>query len=178
MSRKATLTRRRHSGAPGLAAASPTAIVVVVLLLALPAAAGAQDRRWGLSVWGLSYHVDRSVDYNEDNWGLGVRYYLKPNRFFVEADALRNSNRGLVLPLSAGAEFRMAPLPAGCKLFAVAALTLAYYQYPNRHTTDVKFGPVPGVAIGCGRVKTNIMAVLRKSSEPLAAITASLTIMF
>jgi hypothetical protein len=42
----------------------------------------------------------------------------------------------------------------------------------------IKFGPVPGVAIGCGHVKANIMAVLRKSSEPLAALTASLTIVF
>jgi hypothetical protein len=149
-----------------------------VLLLALPATAGADDQRWGLSIWGLSYHVDRSVDYNEDNWGLGVRYYFKPNRLFFEADALRNSNRGLVLPLSVGAEFRMLPLPAGCSLSGVVALTAAYYAYPSRDTTDFKIGPVPGVMVGCGRVKGNVMAVLRKSSEPLAAITASVTIMF
>jgi hypothetical protein len=149
-----------------------------MVVLAIPAAARADDRHWGLSLWGVSYHVDRSVDYNEDNWGLGVRYYLKPNRFFVEFDALRNSNRGLVVPLSAGAEFKIAPLPAGCRLSAVAALTLAYYRYPQRNLTEVKFGPVPGVTIGCGRVKTNVIAVLRKSSEPLAALTASITIMF
>ncbi len=153
-------------------------MVTLILLGVLPAPAHAEDPHWGIALWGLSYHVDRSIDYNEDNWGLGLRYYLKPDRFFVEFDALRNSNRGLVLPLSAGAEFRMAPLPAGCNLFAVAALTLAYYQYPNRNTTDIKFGPVPGVAIGCGHLKGNVMAVLRKSSEPLAALTASLTIVF
>jgi len=145
-------------------------------VLALPSRAQAGDELWNIALWGLSYHVDRSVDYNEDNWGLGLRYYLKPERFFLEVDALRNSNRGLVLPVSAGAEFRIAPLPVGCKLFAVGALTVAYYQYPNRNTTDIKVGPVPGVAIGCGRFKGNVMAVLRKSSEPLAAITASLTI--
>ena len=152
-------------------------LLAVAVLVLLPARARADDR-WGVSIWGLSYHVDRSVDYNEDNWGLGLRYYLKPGRYFVELDALRNSNRGLVLPLSAGAEFRMAPLPAGCKLLGVAALTVAYYQYPSRNVTEIKVGPVPGVAIGCGRVKGNIMAVLRKSSEPLAALTASLTIGF
>jgi hypothetical protein len=149
-----------------------------LLAVALPSSALAADDRWGISLWGLSYHVDRSVDYNEDNWGLGLRYYFKPDRFFVEVDALRNSNRGLVLPLSAGAELRVAPLPAGCKLFAVAALTAAYYQYPNRNTTDIKVGPVPGVSVGCGHLKGNVMAVLRKSSEPLAALTASLTIVF
>jgi hypothetical protein len=149
-----------------------------LLALALPSSALAGDERWGVSIWGLSYHVDRSVDYNEDNWGLGLRYYFKPDKYFVEIDALRNSHRGLVLPLSAGAEFRIAPLPAGCRLFAVAALTLAYYQYPNLNSTDIKFGPVPGVAIGCGHVKGNVMAVLRKSSEPLAALTASVTLVF
>jgi hypothetical protein len=152
-------------------------VVAVAVVAALPVTARAQGQ-WGVSVWGLSYHVDRSVDYNEDNWGLGLRYYFKRNKYFVEGDALRNSNRGLVLPLSAGAEFRVAPLPATCKLFAVAALTLAYYQYPNRDTTDIKFGPVPGVSIGCGHVKANGVAVLRKSSEPLAALAASVTILF
>lgn len=151
---------------------------LLLFAIALPSPAHADDPRWGLSVWGLSYHVDRSVDYNEDNWGLGIRYYLKPNRLFLEADALRNSNRGLVLPLSLGAEFRILPLPAGCKLSGVLALTAAYYQYPNQDRTDFKIGPVPGVTLGCGHLKTNVMVVLRKSSEPLAALTASLTIMF
>ena len=153
-------------------------LFTLLLIVVLPATTYAEDERWGIDIWGLSYHVDRSVDYNEDNWGLGFRYYIKPDRFFLEFDALRNSNRGLVLPLSAGAEFRIAPLPAGCKLFAVAALTAAYYQFPAKHTTEVKVGPVPGAAIGCGHLKTNVMAVLRKSSEPLAALTASVTIVF
>ena len=68
-------------------------------------------RHWGLSIWGLSYHTNRSIDYDESNWGLGVRYYARPQwkwlgrnqdtRLFLEGDALRNSNGGIVLPLSA-----------------------------------------------------------------------------
>ena len=163
-------------------------LLILLLVVVLPATTYADDERWGISIWGLSYHVDRSVDYNEGNWGLGVRHYSRPewkwlgrsddNRLFLEFDALRNSNRGLVLPLSGGAEYRIGVLPGGCRLFAVAALTLAYYQFPQKHTTEIKFGPVPGVAIGCGHLKTNVMAVLRKSSEPLAALTASVTIVF
>ena len=153
-------------------------ILALWLLLVLPSTTYGEGQQWGINIWGLSYHVDRSVDYNEDNWGVGVRYYIRPDRFFLEFDALRNSNRGLVLPLSTGAEFRIAPLPAGCKLFAVAALAAAYYQFPAKHTTEVKFGPVPGMTIGCGHLKANVIAVLRKSSEPLAALTASLTIVF
>lgn len=162
-------------------------VLTLALTVMLPSAADAEGQ-WGISIWGVSYHVDRSVDYNEGNWGLGLRYYTRPdwkwlgrdddNRIFLEVDALRNSNRGLVLPLSAGAEYRIWSLPGGCKLFAVAALTLAYYQYPAKTTTELKFGPVPGLAIGCGHLKSNVMAVLRKSSEPLAAVTASMTIVF
>jgi hypothetical protein len=152
--------------------------LALIIVAAVPSAARAQDHPWGISLWGLSYHVDRSADYDEHNWGLGVRYYFKPDRFFVEADALRDSNRGLVLPVSLGLEFTVARLPAGCKLFGVAALTAAYYQFANTDSSVIKYGPVPGVAVGCGHVRANIMAVLRKSSEPLAALTASLTILF
>ena len=154
------------------------AVLGAALLIAVPAAARADDQRWGVSIWGLSYHVNRDADYNEDNWGLGGRYYVKPNRLFVEVDALRNSNRGLVLPASLGLEFKIAPLPAGCRLSGVGALTVAYYQFTNPDHSVIKYGPVPGVTVGCGRVKVNLIAVLRKSSEPLAALTASLTIMF
>jgi len=69
-------------------------------------------------------------------------------------------------------------MPVGCKLSGVVALTAAYYQYPDQNRTDFKIGPVPGVTVGCGHVKANVVAVLRKASEPLAALTASVTIMF
>ncbi len=152
-------------------------LTALTLIAACPATMCAEERRWGLAIWGLSYHVDRSVDYNENNIGLGVRYYLKPERWFVEVDALRNSNRGLVLPASLGLEFGHVPV-LRCNLSGVVALTAAYYQFPKTDSSVIKYGPVPGVAIGCGRVKTNITVILRKSSEPLAAITASWTIMF
>jgi hypothetical protein len=85
--------------------------------------------QWGITLWGLSYHPNHHIDYEDANLGLGVRYYAPPrwgwrghrghNSLFVEADALRNSNRGLVVPLSAGAEYRVFPVAPGCSLFAV-----------------------------------------------------------
>ena len=173
----------------------PPRLLAVALILALPAAARAQSAvrddsgsQFGITIWGLSYHVNRGADYNEDNWGLGLRYYNRPewrwlgsnrnNRVFLEADALRNSNRGLVVPVSAAVEYQIAPLPGPCSLLAVGALALAYYQYPAQNRTEIKFGPVPGIDVGCGHLHTNVIVVLRKSSEPIAAITASLTIGF
>jgi hypothetical protein len=141
---------------------------------------------WGITLWGLSYHLNRNADYDETNWGLGLRYSARPrwrwlgkddaNRVFLQADAFQNSNRGLVVPISAGVQYRVATIPGGCRFLAVAALTAAYYQYPQRGLAEVKFGPVPGGAIACGRLTANVIAVLRKSSEPLAAMTLSLTI--
>jgi len=153
---------------------------VLALIALLPSAAFADDKpdqRWGLTVWGLSYHVNKSIDYAGNNWGLGLRYYAVRRHLFLEGDALRNSNRGLVVPVSVGAEFGVGHISA-CRLAGIAAFTAAYYENPRKELTEVKFGPVPGVSVGCGRIKTNILTVLSKSERPVAAIAASLTILF
>jgi hypothetical protein len=158
-------------------------LAVLTLIVLSPCRAAAQNqqeeqpRRWGMTLWGLSYHVNKSIDYEAGNWGLGVRYYIKPRHFFLEADALENSNRGLVVPVSAGAEIGVGSIGV-CRFSALAALTAAYYQNPRKHLDQVKWGPVPGATIGCGRFKTNVMVILSPSNEPLAAVAASLTILF
>src|SRR5262245_28457134 len=155
-------------------------LLVLALIVGLPSAAFAddtQDQRWGLTFWGLSYHVNKSIDYAANNWGLGLRFYPVPRHLFVEADALRNSNRGLVVPVSVGAEFGVGHIGA-CRLGGIAAFTAAYYENPRKDTAEVKVGPVPGISIGFGHTKTNVVAVLSKSDRPLAAIAASLTILF
>jgi hypothetical protein len=152
-------------------------VVMLVVARPAPAVADGDDPRWGVIVWGLSYHVNRTADYNEGNWGAGVRYYVKPHRLFLEGDALRNSNRGLVLPVSVGAEFGFASIRA-CRLSAVGAITVAYYRNQQTDTTEFKFGPVPGFSIGCGHFAANMLTVLRQSNEPLAALVWSLSILF
>jgi len=134
------------------------------------------DKRLGISIWGLSYHVDRQIDFDEANVGLGLRYYFH-HPVFVEVDALRNSNHGLAVPLSAGVDFKVASLGQACKLYAVAAGTVVYYQNQRTGREYVRAGPVPGVTLGCGRVKTNAIVVLRPSHQPVAVIAVSLTIM-
>ena len=134
-----------------------------------------RDRRLGISIWGLSYHVDDEVDFDEANVGLGLRYYFT-RRFFAEVDALRNSNSGLAVPVSAGFDFKFASI-GKCGLSAVVAGTVVYYENQRTGVDYVKAGPVPGITLGCGRVKTNAIAVLRGDSQPVAVIAASLTIM-
>jgi hypothetical protein len=153
------------------------ALAIVVTGFASPAlAADDPDRRLGISIWGLSYHIDDEIDFDEANVGLGLRYYFN-HLVFVEADALRNSNGGLAVPVSAGLDFKIASLGRACNLFAVAAGTVVYYQNPRTEREYFKAGPVPGVTLGCGRVKTNAIIVLKPSHQPVAVIAASLTIL-
>lgn len=156
--------------------------LVALLLCAGPtstafAADDDPEWRWGVSVWGLSYHPSSAIDYAEVNLGLGLRYYFT-RHVFIEGDAFRDSNRGLVLPVSAGAEIKLISFGESCRLSAVGALTLAYYQNPRTHSDYFKFGPVPGVVFGCSRVQANVVVILSPSSDPIAAIATSLTIRF
>ena len=157
---------------------SVTTAIAFAAAFSLPAhAAEDPDERWGIAIWGLSYHINRTVDYDEANVGLGLRYYF--NRLvFVEADALRNSNHGLALPVSAGLELKLASLGEPCNLYAVAGGTVVYYQNRRTERDDVKAGPVPGMTLGCGRVKVNGIIVLEPSHQPFSVIAASLTILF
>jgi hypothetical protein len=136
----------------------------------------------------LSYHVDKTIEYNGNNWGLGLRYYARPQwrwlgsdqdtRVFLEGDALRNSHRGLIVPVSAGLEYEVKTFSPRCKLFVVGAFTLAYYQNRRDDATEFKFGPVPGVTLSWGRVRTNMIVVLRSQKVPIAALVGSVTIVF
>ena len=159
----------------------PTRLLVALATLVTgfssPAlAAEDPDQRWGISIWGLSYHIDDAIDFDEANVGLGLRYYLH-RLVFAEVDALRNSNGGLAVPVSAGLELKVASLGQACNLYAVAAGTVIYYQNRRTEREYVRAGPVPGVTLGCGRVKTNAIIVLRPSHQPVSVIAASLTIL-
>jgi hypothetical protein len=146
------------------------------------------DRHWGITIWGLSYHVDRSIDYDENNWGLGIRYQARPqwrwlgraedNRIFLEVDALRNSHGGLVVPVSVGVDYQVKSFSDRCKLLAVGAFTVAYYQNRREQATEVKFGPVPGLTLSWGHVRTNMTVILRPKRAPVAAIVGSVTFVF
>ena len=111
------------------------------------------------------------------NLGIGLRYYFNQH-VFVEGDALRDSNRGLVLPVSAGAEIALISFGHTCRFGAVGALTLAYYQNPRTQSDYFKFGPVPGIVFGCGRAQANVVTILSPSGDLLAAVVGSLTLRF
>jgi hypothetical protein len=142
---------------------------------------------WGVTFWGVSYHIDKSLEYNGQNWGLGIRHYSRPDwrwlgaseetRTFIEVDALKNSWKGLVLPVSAGVEYKIAGLSETCSLFAVATMTVAYYHNAVKDVSNLRYGPVPGLVMGCGHVRSNAVFVLSPKSI-LGVVAGSWTIVF
>lgn len=147
-------------------------------------------RQMGLNVWGLSYHPDRTKGYNEHNWGAGFSCYTRPdipwllgsgkdNRLVFEGDAMLNSWNGLMVPVSVGVNWRVKTFESsGCKLYLVTAMTVAYYNNPIRNVSEVDWGPIPGVTLGCGAVRTNMMLVPSASKVPLAVAIASVSFVF
>ena len=142
-----------------------------------------------LNLWGVSYHPDRTKGYNEQNWGAGFSCYTHPNipwllgsgrdnRLVVEGDAMLNSWRGLMVPLSVGLNYRVKSFSGGCKLFFVTALTVAYYNDPHKNASEVDWGPIPGVSLGCGNIRTNMVLVPSASRVPLAVAIASVSVVF
>ena len=144
---------------------------------AAPARAQDADQHWGVSIWGLSYHTNHEVDFESANVGAGLRYYFN-HLLFVEADALKNSNRGIAVATSVGLDLKFASLGDTCKLYVVAAGTVAYYQNERLKRDYFKAGPVPGVTLGCGWLKVNSIVVLQPKHQPFSSIVASLTLMF
>ncbi len=166
---------------------------IAVLLAMSPSASadGGDDRlcgTWAIDAWGVSYHIRQNSDYSDANVGAGVRCYARPhwwvfgrnreNRLLLEVDALRNSHKGLIVPASAGAEFKLASFRERCGLFALGVLTFAYYDNPDRKTDYIKWGPVPGVAVGCGRLRPTVIFVPSHSRQVIAVITGSMTFIF
>src|SRR5688572_25262261 len=95
-----------------LVASVPFLVTLTILVAGFssPAlAAEDPDKRLGIAIWGLSYHIDHEIDFDGANVGLGLRYYVH-RLVFVEVDALRNSNGGLAVPVSAGLDLKVASL--------------------------------------------------------------------
>ena len=169
-------------------------VVLFVIALALfssaPASGGDRHDRlcgtWSINAWGLSYHIKENSNYSDVNPGAGVRCYARPdwrafgpkhdNRILIEIDAMRNSHNGLIVPASAGAEFKIATFHDTCGIFAIGALTFAYYNNPDRKRDYIKWGPVPSVAVGCRRLRPTVIFVPVHSRQVISVITAAITV--
>ena len=56
-------------------------------------------------------------------------------------------------------------------------MAIAYYQTPDRgHKSEVRYGPVPGLDLACGRIRPNVIVVPNPSRQMIAAIAASVTV--
>ena len=84
---------------------------------------------FAVNAWGLSYHETRNKGYNEQNWGLGLRWYH--GCWFLAADNMRNSVRGMTLALGGGYEYPVTTIK-GYTLSIAGQLTRLDYEVPGR----------------------------------------------
>lgn len=126
--------------------------VATLALSLLPLSALAETgegNRWGLNVFGLSYHTDRSqaqgMELNELNFGLGVRREF--GKAFTEASLYKNSFGHTARYVGAGYQFHLKNWRLGGMI--VAGQGKGYNE--NRPFV----APVPLLSYDFGRVLLN-----------------------
>lgn len=123
-------------------------------------ASGRSDAGFGLNIFGLSLHTNRSEGHNEINPGVGLRYVLRepapPWSMFVEASVYYDSNREWAKYIALGTSYRFA------KSWMVGA-AVAYGQSRSYNDGKPFVAVIPGVAFEYRRVVYN--AVLLPSGD-------------
>jgi hypothetical protein len=158
-------------------------------VLSQPAIADEPCREWGITLWGISYHTPPDDNYNNLNWGLGMRCYTPirwkwfgnadhHNRVFIDSDLIRDSHDGVLAPLSIVTEYTLMTFSQNTSLLFDAALTAAYYGFEPPTKSQVRFGPVPEFALKHRNIQTTVTLVPRAQRNPLAVVTGSVTILF
>ncbi|OGZ10969.1 MAG: hypothetical protein A3C93_04115 [Candidatus Lloydbacteria bacterium RIFCSPHIGHO2_02_FULL_54_17] len=129
---------------------------------------------WMLNLWGLSHHPYTTHKFNERNWGVGIRYDHQWNmfgeRWFSEANAVKNSVRGLALTLGSGAEYKVAEM-GGLSLYLGGMASLMSYEHPIKHKTYYGMIAGPTVAIEAPN-KMNLRMLVIPSSDRKRPVTA------
>lgn len=134
-------------------------LCLLALLHTLPGATAvaAAENWWGVNIYGLSWHPDRSTARDEDldnevNPGLGLRYDFSPanSRWltFAEAGVFRDSGREWAKMAGVGAQYRLTR-----RLSAGGALAAFYSDTYNKG--DPFIAPVPLVSWDFGPLILN-----------------------
>ena len=133
-------------------------VPIFLLFLLLPAAAAAQESRWGINVFGFSYHFDRDkakalgVD-NEFNPGLGLRWRTTVESnwdVILDGGAYRDSGRNTALYAGGGAMYHLTS-----RFKAGAALVLFHSDTYNDGTPFV--APLPVLGYDFDRFSVNMV---------------------
>jgi hypothetical protein len=131
-------------------------LCAAVVWPAARAAEGEAAPRVWVNAGLLSYHFDRSKNYNEGNWGLGAEALLAPDHALM-AGFYRNSERETSRYLG----YQWRPLhwqPAGVNVSAGLALSLLD-GYPTMNNRGWFVAGMPMVAIEGKRFGANLIFV-------------------
>ena len=107
---------------------------------------------------GKSIH-DGNKNYNEENWGVGFEYDLKPdNRWipFVAGSTFKDSNSQVSNYVGAGYKYRI-PLESDKEGWRVDFSIIAFFMTRKDYRDNQPFfGALPFVAVGTSNVMLNI----------------------
>lgn len=136
--------------------------IIIAMVLMVLVATPARADQWSLLINGKSVHLDEQpgVDFNEENWGLGVQYDLDitPRKWvpFVNASGLKDSNGnasyyaggGTVRRFTLGKQKGSSHLDAG-----LVAFLMVRKEFRNG---DPFLGILPVVSFGTDRIALNV----------------------
>jgi hypothetical protein len=123
---------------------------------------GQREGEFGVNIFGLSLHTNRSEGHNEVNPGVGLRYVLwepAPRwALFSDASIYYDSGRHWAKYVALGASYRFA------ESWTVGA-AVAYAQSKTYNDGKAFFTVIPGVAYEYGPVVFNVVLVPSESSD-------------
>lgn len=125
-----------------------------------------KKRKWAINIWGRSDHEGSRGKKEEENGGVGLRFFYDENSFF-SADFMRNSARGLMRSLTWGRELELLKF-WGYKLLWVGNLSLISYEIPGRGTLK-GIVPIPALSVKNGDWAVNA-AYLRDGNRDAVLI--------
>lgn len=152
--------------------AALSAAALLPILSATPAhAEDDHSGEWWINAGGISHHFNRSMDFNERNWGAGVEYVLS-NDVSLVAGEYRNSVRTTTRYLGAS----YTPLSFGPARFGIVAGAADGY----RMMRDGGFFPIisPVINIEGKRFGANLLVIPSVASNVRSALAIQFKIRF
>jgi hypothetical protein len=151
----------RRAAIPGISGKMLVSLLrMVIPFLTAISSAGAEDVQSSRQVWinpgFFSWHFDRSKDFREDNWGVGVEVVLAPDHAVMAGNFINSDGER-----SRYAAYQWRPLhwrPWDIDVSAGIALG-AFDGYPNVNAGGWFIAPLPILAIEGKRLGLNLSIV-------------------
>jgi len=98
----------------------------LILILFFIAGASEVKAETVISLHTISYHQNRAANYNEENYGFGLRHYIKNKSFhYVNIGTYKNSEQATSKYIGAGWEWNVGELKIGVNMGLIDGYSLS-----------------------------------------------------